>query len=148
MALCHSFTIPGSCSNTISVRSSSFPSLAKSAVLLGETKSHLSLSWRSPSQSICDRLLMNISYTRGLRGSTLAWLRSLWQRKQPTEMNSDTRLFRLRKGKRRGKINRIRKAESYISSVFFSWNTAGSFCVPYSKKLDFGNSIQAANTLR
>jgi hypothetical protein len=112
-ALRRSFTTPGSRSNTISVLS----------LCQQSHSAKLNPISRSPKQSVpqstCDRLFMNISYTGGLKGSTLAWLRALWQLKEPTEMNSDTRRFRLRKGKRREKINRVRKAAviHFLSAV-------------------------------
>lgn len=121
MTLCLSALIPGCCSDTRSVCFSLFqPSPSQQPHPAAHTHQRnkipsLAFLKKFVSPSLCDRLFMNISYTPGLRGSAPARLRALWQRKQSAQMNSDTRLFRLRKGNRKGKINRIRKEESYIS---------------------------------
>jgi len=91
-ALRRPFTIPGSWSNTISVFILiPVPRPVNSLPPPNKIPS-LAFLKKSVPQSTCDRLFMNISYTRGLKGSTLARLRALWERKEPTEMNSDTRL--------------------------------------------------------
>jgi len=80
-ALRRPFTIPGSWSNTISVFFLiPVPRPVNSLPPPNKIPS-LAFLKKSVPQSICDRLFMNISYTRGLKGSTLARLRALWERK-------------------------------------------------------------------
>ena len=134
-ALRRPFTIPGSWSNTISVFFLIPVPRPVSSLPPPNKIPSLAFLKKSVPQSICDRLFMNISYTRGLKGSTLARLRALWERKEPTEMNSDTRLPSPSREEKRQN-----KSGEQGGSHTFSGTLLGR-SVPCSKELHCGHSI-------